>query len=155
LRRWEATPRRWLAGGRDDAAVLADPERLMLALDAVLENAVEFTVDGDQIELSVHRHQREAAIVVADSGPGIPESQLASVFDRFSGGDPPRHDTHNFGLGLSIVRAVAEAHGGRATAARGALGGAAVTLWLPLLYPPVGINPAEEASTASAVPRAV
>lgn len=155
LRRWEATPRRWLAGGRDDAAVLADPERLMLALDAVLENAVEFTTGGDQIELSVHRHQREAAIVVADSGPGIPESQLASVFDRFSGGDPPRHDTHNFGLGLSIVRAVAEANGGRVTAARSTLGGAAVTLWLPLHHPAASPDLADEASTVSAVPRPV
>jgi two-component system, OmpR family, sensor kinase len=152
LRRWEPTPRRWLIGQRDDATVLADRERLMLALDAVLENAVEFTGDGDQIELSVQRHEREAAIVVADSGPGIPESQLASVFDRFSAGDPQRRDTHNFGLGLSIVRAVAEAHGGRATATRRTGGGAAVTLWLPLYDPAAGTGPADEASPATAVP---
>jgi two-component system OmpR family sensor kinase len=155
LRRWMPTPRRWLAGRRDDATVLADPERLVLALDAILENAIEVTGDGDRIELSVHRHDREAAIVVADSGPGIPESQLTSVFDRFSGGDPPRRDTHNFGLGLSIVRAVAEAHGGRVTAARGEFGGAAVTLWLPIHDPAAVAIPAAEPGPAHAMPRPV
>jgi len=155
LRRWQATPRRWLAGRRDDATVLADPERLVLALDAVLENAVEFTGDGDRIELSVQRHEREAAIVVADSGPGIPESQLKSVFDRFSGGSPAGAGAHNFGLGLSIVRAVAEAHGGRVTAAQGPLGGAAVTLWLPLHDSAAAEGLADEASSSSTVPRRV
>jgi signal transduction histidine kinase len=155
LRRWQATPRRWLAGRRDDATVLADPERLVLALDAVLENAVEFTGDGDRIELSVQRHEREAAIVVADSGPGIPESQLKSVFDRFSGGSPAGAGAHNFGLGLSIVRAVAEAHGGRVTAAQGPLGGAAVTLWLPLHDSATAEGLADEASSSSTVPRRV
>jgi signal transduction histidine kinase len=87
--------------------------------------------------------------------PGIPESQLASVFDRFSGGDLPRSDTRNFGLGLSIVRAVAEAHGGRATAAQGPRGGAAVTLWLPLYDLADGTVRADEASPASAVPHPV
>lgn len=141
-RRWEVTPRRWQVGRRDDATVLVDPDRLLLALDAVLENAVEFTADGDRIELSVRRYEREAAIEVSDSGPGIPETQLESVFDRFSGGGIPRGETHNFGLGLSIVRAVAEAHGGRATAARAPGGGAAVTLWLPLHEPGVDMIPA-------------
>jgi signal transduction histidine kinase len=144
------TPRRWLAGRRDEATVLADPERLVLALDAILENAIEVTGDGDRIELSVHRHNREAAIIVADSGPGIPESQLTSVFDRFSGDDPPQRDTHNFGLGLSIVRAVAEAHGGRVTAARGPLGGAAVTLWLPIHDAAAAAIPASETVPAHA-----
>jgi signal transduction histidine kinase len=153
MRRWETTPRQWMTGRVDDASALADSERLMLALDAILENAVEFTVDGDQIELSVHRQQHEAAIVVADSGPGIPESQLATVFDRFSALDQPRQGAHNFGLGLSIVRAVAEAHGGRVTAARGRLGGAAVTLWLPLYDPIAETVPADRAGRVNAVPR--
>jgi signal transduction histidine kinase len=155
LRRWEPTPRQWLAGRRDDATVLADPERLVLALDAVLENAVEVTGDGDTIELSVWRRDREAAIVVADSGPGIPESQLTSVFDRFSGSDPLRDGAHNFGLGLSIVRAVAEAYGGHVTAARSPLGGAAVTLWLPLHTPEAGLIPAAGPGPAHAIPRPV
>lgn len=144
LRRWKPTPRQWTAGRCDDAAVLADLERLVLALDAILENAVQFTSDGDKIELSVYCHEHEAAIVVTDSGPGIPEGQLESVFDRFSEAGPPRPAAHNFGLGLSIVRAVAEAHGGRVTAARGDHGGTAVTFWLPLHDPAAGPVPAPE-----------
>jgi signal transduction histidine kinase len=135
LRRWEPTARRWQRGGRDDVTVLADPDRLAVALDAVLDNAVRFTRDGDSIDVSVHRHGSEAALTITDSGPGIPDGQLESVFDRFQGGAPLRESPRHFGLGLSIVRAIAEAHGGRATAAPGPAGGAAVTIWLPLHTP--------------------
>jgi two-component system, OmpR family, sensor kinase len=135
LRRWAAVPRQWLRGSCDDVTVLADPGRLEVALDAVLDNAVRFTGDGGSIELSARRDGREAAVTVADSGPGIPEDRLELVFDRFDGADPRRDSAHNFGLGLSIVRAIAEAHGGRVTAGRGPAGGAAVTIWLPLHRP--------------------
>ncbi len=96
--------------------------------------------DGDKIELSVRRRGQEAAIVVSDSGPGIPQDHLDAVFDRFTRAGPPGA-TGGFGLGLSIVRAFAEAHGGRVTAAAGPLGGAEVTLWLPLLTPPIDSTP--------------
>jgi signal transduction histidine kinase len=135
LRRWAPNPRRWLHGRRDDVAVLADPDRLAVALDAVLDNAVRFTRDGDSIEISVHRHGGAAGLTIADSGPGIPAGQLESVFDRFERAAPVRDGAHNFGLGLSIVRAIAEAYGGRVTAAPGPAGGAAVTIWLPLHTP--------------------
>jgi two-component system, OmpR family, sensor kinase len=109
LRRWQRVPRRWLAGNRDDAAVLADPDRLVVALDVILDNAVRFTRDDDPIELSVHRGDQDGAITIADSGPGIPDGQLDTVFDRFNTPDPDRDTAHNFGLGLSIVRAIAGA----------------------------------------------
>lgn len=132
LRRWEPVPRQWLTGQRDDAIVLADSDRLVIALDAILDNAVRFTRDNNQIQLSVHRHGRQAGITIADSGPGIPGSELGSVFDRFSNASPHRDTARNFGLGLSIVRAIAEAHAGQVSAAPGPLGGAAITLWLPV-----------------------
>jgi signal transduction histidine kinase len=132
LRRWEPVPRQWLAGQRDDATVLADPDRLVIALDAIIDNAVRFTRENTQIQLSVRRDGCRAGITVADSGPGIPGGELMSVFDRFSTASPHRDTTRNFGLGLSIVRAIAEAHDGQVTAAPGPLGGAAVTLWLPV-----------------------
>jgi signal transduction histidine kinase len=135
LRRWEPVPRQWLLGDRDDATVFADPDRLMVALDSLLDNAVRFTRETDSIELSVRSGDQEAAVTVADSGPGIPDDQLESVFDRFDGAGSGRDSAHNFGLGLSIVRAIAEAHGGRVTAARSPVGGAAVTMWLPLYQP--------------------
>jgi signal transduction histidine kinase len=132
LSRWKAVKRQWRVDARDDVTVLADPERLVVALDAVLDNAVRFTEDGDSIGLSVQKHGHEAAITVTDSGAGIPDGQLESVFDRFEGAGHRADSAHNFGLGLSIVRAIAEAHRGRATAARGNDGGAAVTMWLPV-----------------------
>jgi two-component system, OmpR family, sensor kinase len=138
LGRWSAVPRRWRVEGRDDVTVLADAERLVAALDAVLDNAVRFTGDGDSIELAVERHGQEAALTVTDSGPGIPDGQLESVFDRFEGTASEPDGEHNFGLGLSIVRAIAEAHGGRASANRGNDGGAAMTMWLPVLDPAPG-----------------
>jgi signal transduction histidine kinase len=136
MRRWQPTPRRWLHGERDEVTVLADRDRLAVALDAVLDNAVRFTSDGDSIEVSVRSQGNDVALTVADSGPGIPPGQLDSVFDRFETAAPTRDNAHNFGLGLSIVRAIAEAHGGRVTAAPGQAGGAAVTIWLPVHSPP-------------------
>jgi two-component system, OmpR family, sensor kinase len=151
LRRWEPVPRRWLDGRRDDATVFADPDRLMVALDSLLDNAVRFTGEGDSIELSVRGGDQEAAVTVADSGPGIPDDQVESVFDRFDAAGAGRDSAHNFGLGLSIVRAIAESHGGRVTAERSSWGGAAVTLWLPLYQGAAGLVPERERHPAPSV----
>jgi two-component system, OmpR family, sensor kinase len=136
LRRWEALPRQWQSGGcPGGATVFGDPDRLIVALDALIDNAIRFTRDGDRIELSVRDHGEEASITVADSGPGIPEGELGLVFDRFNTVGARRDTAHNFGLGLAIVRAIADAHTGRVTAARSHLGGAEITLWLPTYEP--------------------
>jgi signal transduction histidine kinase len=143
LRRWEPIPRRWIADAVDNAIVLADPGRLTMALDAIVDNAVRFTADGDRIEVTVLCRDGTAAISVTDTGPGIPAGQLDCVFDRFARADPRRDTTRNFGLGLPIVRAIAEAHGGQVTAARGPAGGTALTITLPLCQPPAtGTRPA-------------
>ena len=127
--------------------MLADPDRLMLAIDALLDNAVRFTGDGDRIELSVRCASGEAAILVEDSGPGIPTARSA----RAAQPGPP-DSMHHFGLGLSIVRAVAEAHGGRVTSAPSPLGGAAVALWLPLHGAAAPPGPAGVQEPVPAVP---
>jgi signal transduction histidine kinase len=134
-RRWSATPRRWIFRPPGDVTVFADPDRLMLALDAFLENAIEFTGDHDTVELAVRHRDGEVGITVSDSGPGIPDSELESVFERFSSSKSLHEGTRNFGLGLSIVRAVAETYGGRVSAEASVLGGAAVSLWLPAQHP--------------------
>lgn len=144
IRRWKPTRRQWLIGSSDEATVLADRERLVLALDAIIENAVEFTGDNDTIQLSVHRAGQQATIVVADSGPGIPDSHLAAVFERFSGSASRGSGTRNLGLGLSIVRAVAEAHGGHVRAERSHLGGAAISVSLPVHEPAALASPASD-----------
>jgi signal transduction histidine kinase len=115
LRRWRPTADRiWQIGILDSVRVPADSERLGLALDALLENAVRHTAEGDVIQLSVIKGWpgAPARIVVADSGSGIPPDRLDLVFDRFRTGHDEDGDGGGTGLGLPLVRAVARAHGG-------------------------------------------
>ncbi len=124
VRRWTATPRRWLVRTDGEAHVLGDPERLAVALDALIENAVNHTREGDTIELGVRGTATSAVLSVHDSGTGIPAEDLERIFDRFARADSGRERrTGGFGLGLSIVRTIVEAHGGahrRARASEGA-----------------------------------
>ena len=113
LRRWRPTAsRRWQLGRLDKVTAQADKERLGLAIDALLENAVRHTGDGDIIKLSVLAagDGLPVRMIVSDAGQGIHDEQLRHVFDRFRSGDSghPR----GTGLGLALVRAVARAHGG-------------------------------------------
>ena len=113
LRRWRPTAdRRWQLGRLDQVTVQADRERLGLAVDALLENAVRHTASGDVIKLSVVAvgYGLPVRMIVADAGQGIAPELLRHVFDRFRSGDsgPPR----GTGLGLALVSAVARAHGG-------------------------------------------
>jgi signal transduction histidine kinase len=112
IRRWRPTAeRRWQLGCLDRVTVLADTERLGLAIDALLENAVRHTEADDVIKLSVvsGADGRQARLIVADTGTGIPAEQRALIFERFRTGDARARGT---GLGLALVRAVARAHGG-------------------------------------------
>ncbi len=116
VRRWRpAADRCWQLGRLDQVTVRADRERLSLALDALLENAVRHTGTADVIQLSVIRGWpgMPARIVVADSGSGIAPDQLHLIFDRFRTGDDGQ--PRGTGLGLPLVRAVARAHGGDVT----------------------------------------
>ena len=116
IRRWRPTAdRHWQLGRLDAVTVRADRERLSLALDALLENAVRHTRTDDVIQLSVIRGWPglPVRIVVADSGSGIPQDQLHHIFDRFRTGDD--NQSRGTGLGLPLVRAVARAHGGDVT----------------------------------------
>ena len=134
LWRWRPTAdRRWQLGQLDEATVLADAERLGLAVDALLENAVQHTRQGDVIRLSVTRDDRsgQARLVVEDSGSGISHAELTHIFERFATGAQTA-GRRGTGLGLALVRAVAEGHGGH-VAARSALGrGSRFELTLPL-----------------------
>jgi two-component system, OmpR family, sensor kinase len=112
LHRWSPTPRQWRLGATDEAVVEADADRLALAIDALVENAVKHTTPEDWIELSVRRNHG-VEIKVADSGTGIPPKDLGHIFQRFARADDSRRrDSEGLGLGLSIVKTIAEAHGG-------------------------------------------
>jgi signal transduction histidine kinase len=113
LRRWTPTPRRWEVGELAPVRVRVDPERIALALDSLIENAVKHTDPGDRIELSARRSGGDVVIAVSDSGPGISPEHLDRIFDRFGRADAGRsRESGGVGLGLSIVRAIAEVHGG-------------------------------------------
>jgi signal transduction histidine kinase len=113
VRRWTATRRRWLLGSTEEATVTADADRLEVALDALIENAVDHTREPDTIEVAIRRRGAQAVISVRDTGTGIPAADLDHIFDRFARADPGRsRHTGGFGLGLSIVKAIVDAHGG-------------------------------------------
>jgi two-component system sensor histidine kinase SenX3 len=93
--------------------VLGDRDRLALALDALLENAVAHTDADGRIELTTHLEGTSVVLGVADSGCGIPAAELGRIFDRFARVDPHRNrKAGGVGLGLAIVKAIAEAHHG-------------------------------------------
>ena len=113
LNRWTKTPRRWSRRLGAEASVLGDRDHLALAVDALIENAVAHTdVDGC-IELSTRLEGGAVVLGVADSGCGIPATELERIFDRFARVDAHRNRTAGgVGLGLAIVKAIAEAHHG-------------------------------------------
>jgi signal transduction histidine kinase len=151
LRRWRPTANRgWQVGRLDQATVQADRERLGLAVDALLENAVRHTGDGDVIKLSVvaGRAGGPARLIVADAGQGIPAELLSHIFDRFRSGDSghPR----GTGLGLALVRAVARAHGGDVLVRSRPNQGSEFELLLPAPSPPLALPPAAPVSGQAA-----
>jgi signal transduction histidine kinase len=113
LHRWNHTRRRWSLGDLAGASVQGDEDRLTLALDALIENAVDHTEQNGEIELSARCEGEEVILAVADSGSGIPATEVGRIFSRFSRVDPGRSRTvGGFGLGLAVVKAIAEAHHG-------------------------------------------
>jgi len=116
IERWRPTvQRRWKLGRLDAETVMADRERLGLAVDALLENAVKFTSADEAIELFVASDLAGGVrLGVSDTGSGIPAEELPRVFDRFRTGNGDRR-ARGTGLGLALVRAVARAHGGSVT----------------------------------------
>jgi signal transduction histidine kinase len=112
LLRWRHVPRQWTLGAVAEGTVPADGDRLTLALDALIENAVSHTDADGRIELSARREGDNVVLAVSDSGCGIPAADLGRLFGRFSRIESGRDRSVRFGLGLALVKAIAEAHGG-------------------------------------------
>ncbi len=97
--------------------VLADPDRIGQVLSNLLDNALQHTPPGGTVALACRHHNRWVEFVVTDSGEGIAPEHLAHVFDRFYRVDTARDRTRGgSGIGLSISKALVEAHGGTLTA---------------------------------------
>jgi signal transduction histidine kinase len=97
----------------EEARIIGDAALVRQLLLIVLDNAVKFTAAGGHVRLDVSATDGRAAVVVADTGVGIPAEQLPHVFERFYRGDPARREADGAGLGLAIARWIAEAHGAR------------------------------------------
>ena len=114
-------------------AVVADEGRIMQALLNLASNAVQHTRPGDRIELGATLAGAHwVRIWVRDSGPGVDPALAEQLFQRrFRGAASRAHRSDGMGIGLSIVDAIARAHGGAATAANAAGGGAVFTVTIP------------------------
>ncbi|MEU4191722.1 HAMP domain-containing sensor histidine kinase [Kribbella sp. NPDC026611] len=131
-RNWTASSdRAWSVDSGPAGQVRIDPDWIELAVDALVENAVHFTTAGDAIRLRCTSSAGVITLVVEDSGVGIEAEDLPYVFDRFWH-RRPEHGPMGSGLGLPMARAIAEAHGGALTVARGPNGGARFALSIPL-----------------------
>jgi len=113
--------------------VLLDPLRLEQILTNLLSNALRYTPAVGQVELALASTPTTVLVRVHDSGPGIPPESLPYIFGRFYRVDKSRTRLEGgSGLGLSIARQLARAHGGNLTVANHPSGGAVFTLILPL-----------------------
>jgi signal transduction histidine kinase len=134
LDRWGHPPRSWRVGPVVAATVTGDEGRLAAALDALLDNAIAHTGPGGSVEVSARIEGSHVVLAVTDTGCGIPPGDLERVFDRFArlGNNGRTRADGGFGLGLAIVRAIAEAHSG-SVRVRSTLGqGSVFELLLPL-----------------------
>lgn len=127
------------AGGVDVAAsgpsgltALADRDRLLQLLGALVDNALRHTPSGGSVRLAAESRAGRVAITVRDTGPGIPAADLPHVFERFYRAEAARdRATGGSGLGLAIVAALTGAMGGTVSAANDPAGGAVFRVELP------------------------
>jgi protein-histidine pros-kinase len=90
-----------------------DPHRIGQAVDNLLSNAIKFTPNGGTIDVRLHRRGDAAIIEVEDSGLGIPQEEQERLFERlYRASSALQNQIQGVGIGLSIVKAIAEAHGG-------------------------------------------
>lgn len=112
-------------------AVRGDREGLTEALTNIVENAIKYNKPGGRVDMTVKEEAEFAAVSVVDTGIGIPEGEKEKIFDRFYRVDASRGVTVGSGLGLSIVRTIVEAHGGRIDVESDIGRGSAFTVRIP------------------------
>ncbi|MEC5396636.1 sensor histidine kinase [Uliginosibacterium sp. H1] len=118
---------------RTSLPAVADPHRMQQVVWNLLSNAVKFSPRDSRVEITAQRIGVVAVIEVADNGPGIPDSLLPHIFERFHQGDDPLvRSQGGLGLGLSIARHIVEAHQGSIEVRNRAGGGASFSVRLPL-----------------------
>jgi two-component system OmpR family sensor kinase len=125
-------PERAIRANLDQLSVTGDAGRLRQVVDNLLANVRAHAGAGASVDLTLRAEDGFARLEVADDGPGMDAQQLEHVFERFYRADSSRtRSSGGAGLGLSIVAAVAEAHGGRVSAHSSPGHGATFTIDLP------------------------
>lgn len=119
-----------------------DVDRMSQLLGNLLENALRYSDAPGIVRVRLDEDDEGLHVEVADSAPGVPAAQAEALFDRFARVEASRSREHGgAGLGLAIVRSIAEAHGGRVGAGPSELGGLAVRVDLPPADAPPGGTP--------------
>jgi signal transduction histidine kinase len=109
-----------------------DPAKLHDVLRNLIANASAYAPEGTTVAVDARATGASVTLEVTDDGPGIPEEDLARVFERFYRVDKSRaHDAGGTGLGLAIVKHLVELHGGTVRAANREQGGATVSVTIP------------------------
>jgi signal transduction histidine kinase len=121
-------------GQEDQARVVGDRDRLKQMLLNLSANAIEYTPPGGVVTLGLARVGDRARLIVADTGPGIPQDELPHIFERFYRIDRSRKRTNGggAGLGLSIAYWIARSHNGHLEVASEVGQGTTFSVWLPL-----------------------
>lgn len=116
----------------DSIVVTADGDRMAQVITNLLSNAVKFTPEGGQIDVVMRGLDNGIEVAVRDSGIGIPQNEIARVFERFYQIDKARGPKRGTGLGLAIAKEIVGAHGGRIRAeSLGEGHGTTFVVWLP------------------------
>jgi len=133
--------REWRLVAPEPAMIRADRQRLTQAVMNLAQNAAQHTEEGDTIEIGVETDGGWARLWVTDSGPGVAPADAERIFERFARAGGARRRSEGAGLGLAIVRAIAEAHGGRVELDTRPGSGATFTLLIPLRLRPTAAGP--------------
>jgi len=116
----------------DGPKVLVPPERVAQVIGNLVDNAVDFSPPGGRVEVRVGREGGRAVLEVLDAGRGIPEANRERIFERFFSDRPETTGDRHLGLGLNLVRTIAERYGGRVEFTNRAAGGARFRVEWPL-----------------------
>ncbi|EAE8346576.1 cell wall metabolism sensor histidine kinase WalK [Listeria monocytogenes] len=117
---------------REPVIIEIDEDKVMQVLDNIISNANKYSPDGGRISFYLKKFEDEIEVSIADEGLGVPDEDLANVFDRFFRVDKARsREMGGTGLGLAIAREVIEAHGGRIWAERNKTKGTIIKFTLP------------------------
>jgi len=113
-----------------ELCLYADPNRLRQVLSNLIDNAVKYTPSGGNVDIDAFQKEQQVGITIKDSGIGILPEELPQIWDRLYRGDKSRSQ-RGMGLGLSLVKAIVQAHRGQVEVSSTADRGSSFTVYIP------------------------